>query len=335
MAGAPGIETAALATLGEDAGRYSLFAMLRALEQAFAQQPRLGETRRAQDDPVRVQQPPFMAFAPTDVRSLDSSGLRPVLEQFSFGLFGPNGGLPLHLTEYAFERRFQFSDPTLSDFVNLFQHRMTTLFYRAWANSDPATSFDRPEEDRFRTYLGALMGLGDPASWKRDAVPDAAKFSRIAQMGPRSRSAWGLESALASYFGRSISVRQFVGSWLPIPESDRCRLGDGSGAASLGVGASIGAATWQCQHQFEVIIGPLRMEEFVDFLPGTPALRALHDIVRLYTNGEWAWQARLLLRSGDVPGARLDSTSRLGWSTWLGGRQKTANDVVLRGSSGT
>jgi type VI secretion system protein ImpH len=130
-------------------------------------------------------------------------------------------------------------------------------------------------------------------------------------------------------------VRQFVGSWLPIPESDRCRLGDGSGAASLGVGASIGAATWQCQHQFEVIIGPLRMEEFVDFLPGTPALRALHDIVRLYTNGEWAWQARLLLRSGDVPGARLDSTSRLGWSTWLGGRQKTANDVVLRGSSGT
>ncbi len=334
MAAAPGIETADLDALGGEASRYSLFALLRALERRFPQQPRLGESLSAQDDPVRVHQPPHLMFAPTDVRSLENAGRHPVLEQFSFGLFGPNGGLPTHLTEYAFERRYQFSDPTLSDFVNLFQHRMATLFYRAWANADPATSHDRPDTDRFRVFVGALMGLGDAAAWKRDGVADAAKLSRVGQMGPQSRSAWNLEATLSSYFGLPMSLRQFVGSWLPIPEFDRCRLGDRSGAATLGVGASIGEATWQCQHQFEIIIGPLRMAEFVDFLPGSPGLRELRDLVRLYTSDEWTWQARLLLRAGEVPAARLDGRTRLGWSTWLGGRQLTASDVVLRGDRG-
>ncbi len=135
-----------------------------------------------------------------------------------------------------------------------------------------------------------------PRPGSATGVADAAKLSRVGQMGPQSRSAWNLEATLSSYFGLPMSLRQFVGSWLPIPEFDRCRLGDRSGAATLGVGASIGEATWQCQHQFEIIIGPLRMAEFVDFLPGSPGLRELRDLVRLYTSDEWTWQARLLLR---------------------------------------
>lgn len=335
MAGQAGHAPADLTALERDAQRYTLFAALRWLEQRHADRPRLGESRRAADDPVRLHQIPHLHFAPTDVYELRVAGeRRPVLEQYSFGLFGPNGALPLHLTEHAFERRNQYADPTFSDFINTFLHRLITLFYRAWANSDPACSLDRPESDRFRTYLGALIGLGAEPAWQRDRVDDHAKFSRVGQFGPHARSVAGLESILAGYFEDRVSVRQFVGAWLEIPPETYCRLGGAGGSSVLGVSASIGAASWQCQHKFEIIIGPIDAAEFEQFLPGAAGLRHLRDLVLGYTNGEWSWQVRLLLKAGDVPSARLGRGTRLGWTSWVGGRTTTASDVVLSGEAG-
>ena len=331
MATEAGPASADLTLVEREAPYFTLFAALRWLEQQFPDRPRLGESLRAADDPVRLRQIPHLEFAPTDVYELRTEGeLRPVLEEFSFGLFGPNGALPLHLTEYAFERRKHFADPTFSDFVNLFQHRLISLFYRAWANSDPACSLDRPETDRFRNYLGALIGMGAESAWNRDSVDDYARFSRVGALGPHARSAAGLEAMLASYFGDRVSVRQFVGAWLDIPVEGYCRLGNAS-TASLGVNASLGAFSWQCQHRFEIIIGPIDAAEFEQFLPGAAGLKHLRDLVLGYTNGEWSFQVRLLLRSAGVARARLGGYSRLGLTGWVGGRTTTASDVVLSG----
>ena len=62
-----------------------------------------------------------------------------------FGLLGPNGPLPLHLTEYARERLRHAGDPTLSRFLDIFHHRFLALFYRAWAQAQPHVNRDRPE----------------------------------------------------------------------------------------------------------------------------------------------------------------------------------------------
>jgi type VI secretion system protein ImpH len=320
-----------LTPLAEQAPYYTLFAALRWLEQQHPDRPRLGESRRAADDAVRLRQIPNLEFAATDVQELRTAGERlPVLEGYSFGLFGPNGALPLHLTEFAFERRKHFADPTFSDFVNLFQHRLISLFYRAWANSDLACSLDRPEADRFRTYLGALIGMGQRSAWNRDSVDDYAKFSRVAALGPHARSAAGLETMLASYFEDRVSIRQFVGAWLAIPPEAYCRLGNPS-TATLGVSASLGANSWQCQHRFEIIIGPLDAAEFAQFLPGAAGLKRLRDLVFGYTNGEWSFQVRLLLKSSSVSRAQLGQHTQLGWTGWVGGRATTASDVVLSG----
>jgi len=133
------------------------------------------------------------------------------------------------------------------------------------------------------------------------------------------------DGALNVQVNRSRGERPLLGFF------NQC-LGDLRGAATLGVGASLGAATWQCQNKFEVIVGPLRITDFLNFLPGSDALEQLRDMVRLYTNDEWSCQIRLLLRVKDVPRAKLDGKSQLGWTAWLGGRQVTASDVVLRGN---
>ena len=321
-----------LASLAAEPARFSLFAALRLLEQANPTRPRLGESRKAADDAVRLAQPPHLFFAHSDVSAYATGDSRlPRLEQYSFGMFGPNGALPLHLTEYAWERSFHFDDPTFADLVNVFQHRLASLFYRAWANSDPVTNQDRPDEDRFSTYLGATIGLGAAAARRRDAVPDHAKLSRSGHFGPQQRSAEGLRSILSDYFELPIEVRQFVGGWLGIPPDARCRLGGDPEFGTLAAGATLGQESWQCQHKFEVAIGPITMRTFRDFLPGSRCLRELHALVRLYTNDEWVWQVRLLLKDVDVPGTRIGRGSRLGWTTWLGEKKVQADDVVLHG----
>jgi type VI secretion system protein ImpH len=329
--GQPQDSVTALQALEAQPTRFSLFAALRALEAAHADRPRLGESRKAADDAVRLAQPPHLYFAPSDVSDYAiEPGSLPKLSQYSFGVMGPNGALPLHLTEHAHERERQHADPTFADLVNTFQHRLISLFYRAWANSDPATNFDRPASDRFAAHLGSFIGLS-PACRERDDVIDYAKLSRCGQLAPQSRSAEGLESLLADYFELPVNIEPFVGAWLQIPPETYCRLGRDRDCALLGAGATLGRASWQCQHKFEIVVGPLSLAQFSDLLPGSRALRELRALVRFYTNDEWSWQVRLLLRDVEVPGVTLGRQGRLAWTTWLGPRSHTADDVVLQG----
>lgn len=330
----PPDDLSALTQLQAQPHAFSLFAALRLLEQSFAQQPRLGESRKAADDAVRIGQAPHLSFAPSDVaEAAMSEDGRLQLEQYAFGLFGPNGALPLHLTELAYERRRQKEDATIVAFLNLFQHRLISLFYRAWADGEPSVNLDRPASDRFRTYVGALVGLAPSSAQDADVVPDYAKLYRAGLFASQPRSAEGLETVLADYFGIAVEVRPFVGSWLDIPDDLHCRLGDAQ-SATLGVNTTLGDSTWQCQHKFEIALGPLPRSEFANFLPGAPGLNELHSLVRQYTNDEWEWQVRLVMRDVEIPGMRLGDAgappSRLGWMSWLGEHRADVADVVIQ-----
>jgi type VI secretion system protein ImpH len=326
---------AGYAALQSEPGRFTLFAALRLLEQNHPDRPRLGDSRRPADDAVRLAQPPHLIFAPTDVAAFaqDGDATRPRLDQYSFGLFGPNGALPLHLTEYCYQRQRQLDDPSVTDFINVFQHRLIALFYRAWANSDPVTNLDRPASDRFLVNVGALIGLGTAAARERDPVIDYAKLHRAGHFVAQARSAEGLEQLLADYFELPIAVHSYSGEWLDIPPDSVCRLGGAREYATLGTNATLGASSWQCQHKFEIAVGPVSLTTFGDFLPGSRGLRELQALVRLYTSDEWSWQVRLLLRDIDVPGVQLGVGGQLAWTTWLGRREQKADDVVLQGDN--
>jgi type VI secretion system protein ImpH len=319
-----------LEPLTQQPEQFTLFGALRLLEQVFADHPRLGEARKATDDPVRLGQTPTLAFAPSQLSAFRGGAGQPArLEQYSFGVFGPNGAVPIHLTEQAYELRRHREDSTMVDFLNTFQHRLIALFYRAWANSDPATSLDRPASDRFALYVGALGGLGPQAARDRDAVLDYAKFYRVGHFAAQARSAEGLQQILADYFGLPVEVRQFVGDWMKVPPESYCRLGAES-VAGLGSTATLGGSSWQCQHKFEIALGPLTRATFSRFLPGARGVQELYALTRLYTNDEWTWQLRLLLADVEVPGVWLGGQAQLGWTTWLGGRRTMVDDVVLQ-----
>jgi type VI secretion system protein ImpH len=163
-------------------------------------------------------------------------------------------------------------------------------------------------------------------------VLDYAKLSRVGLFAPQNRSAEALEQILAEYFELPVELIPFVGAWLDICADARCRLGITPEHATLGLGATLGQTTWQCQSRFEIALGPLVISDFVNFLPGARGLAQLKALVRLYTNEEWSWQLRLLLEPAQIPAMRLGDSGWLGWTSWLGARTEVARDAVIEGS---
>jgi type VI secretion system protein ImpH len=310
---------ALLEALRREPYAFHFFQALRRLECLHRDKPRLGKSLRLADDPVRLAQEPSLAFAPATLAAFEPGDEEQPsrLYEYFLGLFGPNGPLPLHLTEYVRDRTRNVGDRTLARFADIFHHRMLCLFYRAWADTQPTVSFDRPETDRFNVYVGAPFGLGMPSLWNRDAVPDLAKFHYAGRLVCQTRNPEGLEAVLADFFRLPVTIETFVGHWLPLSETGRCRLGESPATGLLGVTAVIGERVWDCQYRFRVVMGPMGLEEFQRFLPGNDSLRRLVDWVRNYIGDELLWDVNLILKKEEVPPLVLGAGTRLGWTTWL------------------
>jgi type VI secretion system protein ImpH len=298
---------------------YNFFAVMRLLEALHADRPRLGRSRRPGADILRLVQEPSVTHAPSALAGYEpgADGRPDRLLVHFFGLFGPDGPLPLHLTEYARDRRRNHNDPTFQRFADLFHHRTLSLFYRAWADVRPTVAYDRPEEDKFRFYLGALIGLATPGMRNRDAMPDLAKLHFAGHLSAQTRHAEGLAAILSAFFTVAVSVEGFKGTWLPLPDADRTRLSGDATTASLGKTALLGGRVWSRQHKFRIVLGPLGLEEYERLLPGGLSFHRLIPLVRNYAGDVLIWDVNLILRREEVPEIRLGRQGRLGWTTWL------------------
>lgn len=322
-----------LGRLAETPYAFDFFQALRRLECAKPDRPRIGASKRLKDDALRLSQEASMAFAPSTVRAFDVPGEgRPARMQVSFmGLMGPSGPLPLHLTEYARDRLRNHNDPTLVRFLDVFHHRLLSLFYRAWARSQPAVSLDRPKEDSFGRYLGSFGGLGMDSLLGRDSLPDYAKIAYTGLFARQVRNAESLAVMLSSYFHVPARIEQCVGHWMPLPRDAQTRLGRREATAQLGVSAVLGERMWDVQSKFRVVLGPLSLKDYERFLPGRESLRRLSDWIRNYLGYEFHWDLQLLLKHEEVPLLRLGSNAGLGWTSWIGVRRTgtEADDLVL------
>lgn len=307
--------------------------VMRALEALFPDRPRFGRSVRPSQDSVRLAQEPSVDFAPAMLAGWTpgSEAAPDRLVVYFFGLFGPDGPLPLHLTEHARNRTRNERDPTFARFADLFHHRLLSLLYRAWADVRPAVSFDRPANDRFATYVGALAGIGTEALRRRDAMPDLAKLHFAGLLANQTRHAEGLAAVLAAFFTMQVRVEEFVGAWLVLPPTGHTSLGAGDDTAQLGGGALLGRRIWSRQHKFRLVFGPLDLDEYERLLPGGASFHTLVPIVRNYAGDVLDWDVQFVLRRDEVPDTRLGRSGKLGWTTWLKPRRsrRDAADLIL------
>jgi type VI secretion system protein ImpH len=312
---------------------FDLFHALRCIEAAHPDKPRLGDALRPGDEPIRFAEEASLTFAPASISSIDRSASPPRLYQRILGFLGPNGALPIHLTEYARERQMHHADRTFAAFLNMLLHRFGLFFYRAWARANPVVDLDRPDHAPVVRHVGALIGLADGALRERDALGDFAKLHFVGRLARSVRDADGLEAWIRLHFGMPVRVEQFCGHWMPLAREERSRLRR-NGEHGLGRGAVLGESVWDVQHKFRIVIGPLDWARFTSMLPGGSPLDQLQAMVRQYVGFEFNWDLRLILRQGDVPSWQLGKrpgVGLLGRTAWLNGarRETDADQLVM------
>lgn len=323
--------------LGRAPQEFDFFQVLRRLEGLFRDRPdrpRFGAALRPADEPIRIGQEPEMTFAPSALAGVrpGRDGAPPRMLVNFFGLFGPNGPLPLHLTEYARDRLRNADDPTMTRFADVFHHRMMMLFYRAWASGQPTVSHDDPATDRFVAYVGTLIGLGLPALRNRDDFPDPAKLFYAGRLGGQTHNADGLGAMIGDFFQMPTHIEPFMGDWLELPVPHRWHLGVAGKGGLLGGSTTLGAHVWSRQQKFRVVLGPLERAQFQRMLPGGPSLKKITALVRSYVGDELRWDLRLVLKQ-QVDHPWHLGVSRLGWTSWAGRAGRTGSgrreDLIL------
>ncbi len=307
---------------------FDFFALLRRVECLSPDSPRFGRALRPSQEALRLGQEPALDFAPAALATFgfEGAGTAPRLGVRFFGLLGSQGPMPLHLTEYVRERQRFRNDPTAARFLDVFHHRLLSLFYRAWAQSQPAVQHDRPEEDRFAAWLGATLGMGAEIR-TQGRLPEAARLFQAGLLGARSRHPEGLVKLLSQYFNVPVRIEPCVSHWMTIDAADRTQLGfarnrpeRGEGfPAALGSASTAGRRVHDRQYKFRVALGPLTWAQYRRFLPcGGEAWLALRDWVRQYAGLDLRWDLQLCLAAAEVPEPRLGRRVPLGVATWLG-----------------
>jgi type VI secretion system protein ImpH len=312
--------------LKDDPYEFDFFHAIRCLENARPNKPRVGYALHAIEDVVRLSQVPSLAFAPSTLESFEpeKDGHPGCLAVYFFGLLGPNGPLPLHFTEYAIQRIKHHHDKTFARFLDIFNHRMLSFFYRARASAEPTVSLDRPGSDRFADYVGSLFGFGLASTRHRDAMPDLAKLYYAGHLASESRSVEGLQAILSDFFEVPVRIVEFVGQWLSIPPDQRSLIDSTYQSATLGMDFTLGERVWDRQNRFRIVMGPMDLNQHMSFLPGSRGWHRIVAVVRNYVGVDFDWDLQLILddselipEEGKEPLFSLGRTGALGWTTWV------------------
>jgi type VI secretion system protein ImpH len=315
--------------LREDAHSFSFFQAVRLLQRTRPEREPVGEFASPEDEVVHFGVNPSLAFPAGQIQGVELDGDGPAAMEVNFmGLVGNESVLPHLYSRAAMAERHRDSRP-LTDFLNIFHHRMVSLAYKAWERARFYVPFERGQDDWGSRHVLDMIGLGYQSVRNRLPVRDAALAFYGGLLATRTRSAAGLQQLLSDYFNVPVEVEQFAGAWYRIPATMQYRVDDepASDAIGLGDGAILGDEVWDAQIRVRLRLGPMPRARYAEFLPGGPAHKALRSLTQFYSDGDLEFEVRLVLDRTDVTGVTLggddSQTAPLGWSTWIRTRPLT------------
>ena len=343
MAAAPGRAGVALSErLFREPYRFDFFQAVRLLERILAGREPVGRDAALEREVVRFRAHSSLSFPSAAIADLrwvdrpDTPGEAPPEMSVPFhGLTGPTGVLPQHYTMSLLSRT-RAKDFSLRNFFDLFNHRVVSLYFRAWEKYRLPVVFEQArrdpsgEPDPVTRGIFCLTGMGTDGLRQKPRlnVDPAALLYYSGLFAQRIRPGVSLEQMLDDYFGVPIRVLPLQGRWLNLEEADRARMpaaGRRKAATNQpGYGMVVGRRVWDVQSQFRIQVGPLDYAQFRRLMPDGDGLAPLCKMARLYAGPDLDFDVQPLLKAEAVPRLRLttrgEDRGRLGWNTWLHGK---------------
>jgi type VI secretion system protein ImpH len=306
--------------LFEEGYRFDFYQAVRLLEMIYPEKLSVGESSEPDFEVVRFRSRVSLTFPSGQISAIKAplNGEPAEMTVDFMGLAGVHGPLPLPYTELLLER-IRAKDTAMRDFFDMFNHRLVSLMYRVRKLHRVGLHTGSPDRSPMARYLFAVMGMGTKGLQGRTEVEDRSLLFYAGILSQHPRSMAGLEAILRDYFDAPVSGIQLTGAWLDLDADQSTVIGETGRNQILGESAVLGTRVWDQRRKFDLHLGPLPFDRFVDFLPDGPAYAPLCSLVRLYASDEYEFDLHLSVKPETIPGITLsgEGGARLGWTSWF------------------
>jgi len=326
----------------------------------------VGYDRPASTEAVRFSVHQSLAFPASEIVKLESKTNtfnNQEKKQYNLtvalmGLTGTVGVLPHHYTELILQR-LRLKDDAFKVFLDHFNHRTLSLFYRASQKYRFPITYERnfniahkssvtqwgvsagkrfPDADLFTDALRSISGIGTDQVQRRLKYLDDNILKYTAYWSQSTRSASNLKRMLTDYFQFPVIIEQFAGQWQEIVPDMLTQLPSApvplGQNVTLGCNAMLGKRCWTAQSKFKIHLTPLSYKQYQSLQPGSDKLNALKEMVRLYVGVELDYDIQLHIPANELPPAKLTRSSKtgiqLGWNGYLPEKDSKNKTVDIR-----
>lgn len=302
--------------------RQDFFELLRRIERAQQDAPRLGMTNDRSRERLSITQPADMAFASREIVDIEQRPPQVLIKARHFGMFAPYGPLPIHMTEHARTEVIARRNQAFQQFVGIMSQRFAVLHYRAWSQLNAMIGHDHADhQNPFLLHLRQISGVSPGLAVNthiqrlREAYPGAYL--------PGRRSLKQLNQMLAAYFSVPIEVTPRYAKWI-----DDGKKADSQKMGCLGK-TRVGSRFFDAQYGAHIQIGPLAAPQYQQYQRGSRRLQALVSICHDFMSHQLMLDISLLITTEPGMAAQLGGKS-LSKDGWLKPKAGTFRQLVYQ-----
>lgn len=271
----------------------NLYRFCQLLEQALPGHPPLGSTAHPADDPVRFRPDPGMGFPAGEFKAIETDEDQPerpaTVRTRLLGLYGVDSPLPTTFLDDIAQRRE--GHEALEAFLDIFNHRVFTQFYRIWRKYSYPATFEAGGNDATSQCLLGLIGLGIPGTAKQIATPISRFLALLSVMRLPTRNAEGI-TALVKLLAPNTQARVTPHWPQKVPLAQPASL-SAQRPVSLSQGTPLGSAGFDANSQLHLALFTEDRAEARGWLPGGQLHNDLLVLLRVYLG--WRCTAKLQL----------------------------------------
>lgn len=275
------------------------------LERYSNDSPPLGSTSSPVDDRVRFRPHPGMGFPVSELKAIEQDEdhpQRPLTVRTTFlGLYGVDSPLPSHYLDDISQRRE--GHEAVEDFLDIFNHRVMTQYYRIWRKyAYPASFAEGGVDDTSQCLLG-LIGLGIPGSSNYIATPVSRFLALLGTMRLPTRTREGVISLVQLLApGTTATVTPHYPKPIPLNQPTRLSRETRTGLSQRAV---LGKRGTDVNSMLHLQLYTEQPDEAQGWLPGGQLHTDLLILLRVYLGYRCQARLQLTLPRSVLPDANL------------------------------
>ncbi|WP_047608874.1 type VI secretion system baseplate subunit TssG [Rahnella aquatilis] len=302
---------------------FNFYRFCQILEELTPERPPLGSTFNPNDDPVRFRPHPGMGFPVSELKTVETDpdfpNDPPTVRTTFMGLYGIDSPLPTSYIDDITQRR-DGHDATEA-FLDIFNHRIMTQFYRIWRKYSYPATFEAGGTDNMSQNMMALAGI------THTNTPPASRLLALLQPLVRpTRTAEGIAGVIMSQAPNTrVTVKPHQVAIMPAAKRARFSFSE---QQRLGDHLVLGSETADVNYSIGVEMYTEDPEEAKGWLPGGQLREDVFTLLRVYLGCDYDASLKLTIPIELAPLPRLGDRSLLmGYNVVMGLREDNLDDM--------